>query len=853
MTLFANRRFRPAALAACACLTLLPSIAWCQDTAIKTFSIPAEDLGTALTHAAQQGGREIMFAAELTRGKATDGVQGQMTLDQALAVLLAGRGLTYRVTDSGAIIIEKAPSTKGDAAPATGPHAVKPVSSDDAPADTANTAAADPDAVTIQTMVVTAQKRPQTLLDVPTSIVALSGEQVRERGITDFVTLAQSTPGVIAANQATGGRTSQTFTIRGIGDDDFRANGNPSAAVHFDGVYMGSAALIGGQLFDVERIEVLKGPQGTLYGRNTTAGAINVISRKPGDKFEGRASVDVGNYGSVRTEAAYGGPIDERWGVRIAGVYDRSDGYLTNTGAGNFAGITPKPGVIPPNSAVKPSDDATGTEFAGARSLITFRPEAGTDLSLSVHGFHENGGTAQTERVIATSKYAADAPYTFSSNVVPYLHKNSNGMSLTVDQELPRDLLLTVIADYENLAQQFMWNDGTPIRTFDIDYYDHVEQRSLEARVRNNDGEASRTDWVLGSIYYEDKVGLRSTLDSSDYLRTFFATDYRQTRNSWAVFGDLTNRFAERWSAGVGLRYTNERSTFAGSTVDLNPYGLTLGPRAFPTLPVIFDQSFQDDRVSGKATLTYRPNDNTTLYTSIGQGFKAGGFDGSTITAVQEAEPFKSETVTAYEAGLKYLPNGPVQVDASVFYYDYKDMQANSTRIIATTPTNVRTNVGRSHILGAELNLLARPMRNLDLNLGLSVLNTRITEANSDDAAESARRIGNQLPNSPKLTANVGARHTQALGGDTVMVSTINGRWIGKYYGELDNYQTIGDYFIGDARLEFRFGKRWSLAAWVKNFTDRAYFAGFGGVSATSANLYRGAPRTFGVNAQMRF
>ena len=139
MTLFANRRFRPAALAACACLTLLPSIAWCQDTAIKTFSIPAEDLGTALTHAAQQGGREIMFAAELTRGKATDGVQGQMTLDQALAVLLAGRGLTYRVTDSGAIIIEKAPGTKGDAAPATGPHAVKPVSSDDAPADTANT------------------------------------------------------------------------------------------------------------------------------------------------------------------------------------------------------------------------------------------------------------------------------------------------------------------------------------------------------------------------------------------------------------------------------------------------------------------------------------------------------------------------------------------------------------------------------------------------------------------------------------------------------------------------------------------------------------------------------------------
>lgn len=853
MALFSDRRLRPAALAACACLTVLPSIAWCQDTAIKTFRIPAEDLGSALTHAAQQGGRDIIFAAELTRGKATEGVQGQMTLDQALETLLAGRGLTHRVAESGAIIIEKAdPNPKGEADPAHAPRTVKPVSADDLDADTAPTVAGS-EAFTMQTMVVTAQKRPQTLLDVPTAIVAMSGDQVRERGITDFVALSQSTPGVIAASQATGGRTSQTFTIRGIGNDDSRANGNPSAAVHFDGVYMGSSALIGGQLFDVERIEVLKGPQGTLYGRNTTAGAVNVISRKPGDKFEGRASIDYGNYRSVRTELAVGGPLDERWGIRIAGVYDRTDGFLTNTGAGRFAGLTPRPGVIPPNDAAQPGGDATGTEFSGARSIVTFRPDAGTDLSLSVHGFHESGGASQSERVIATSRYAADAPYTFSSNVVPYLAKNSNGMSLTVDRALSDDLLLTVIGGYERIAQRFVWNDGSPIRTFDITYADHVEQRSLEARLRNNDGEASRIDWVLGSLYYADRVQLDSTLDSSDYLRTQLGTDYRQTRDSWAVFGDLTWRLRERWSAGMGLRYTSERSGFAGSTFDLNPYGTSVALAAFPTLPVRFDESFKDDRVSGKFTLSYRPDDDTTLYTTLGQGFKAGGFDGSTISSVEEAAPFKSETVLSYEAGMKYLPNGPVQIDASVFYYDYKDMQANSTRIIATVPTNVRTNVGRSRIIGAELNLLARLTRRLELTFGLSALNTRIKEAASDDPAESARRIGNQLPNSPKLTANFNARHTQPLSGDTVMVSSIGGRWIDQYYGELDNYQTIGGDFIGDARVELRFGKRWSLAAWVRNFTDRAHFVGLGGVSATTANLYRGAPRTYGINAQLRF
>ena len=705
----------------------------------------------------------------------------------------------------------------------------------------------------LESVVVTAQKRPQTLLDVPASVVAITGEQIRELGITDFVALSQYTPGVIASNQGVGGRTVQTFTIRGIGMDDGRPNGSPSAAVHFDGVYQGSTSLIGGQMFDVERVEVLKGPQGTLYGRNTTAGAVNVISRKPGTKFEGSAEIDVSSFNSVRTQVAVGGPVDERWGLRLAAVNDRTDGYMTNVGSGKFGGYTVNAARILPNGSPTVDDKAAGTNFSAIRNLITFNPAPGTSLSFNVHGFTEAGGVSQAERTLPSAKYPANAPYTFDSNVVPRVGKNSNGMSLTLDQELPNDFLLTVVGGYEKLAQKFDWNDGTPVRTGDINYGDHVDQQSIEARVRNNEGGEHGVDWVLGGIYYKDSVDMLSTIDMSDSLRSVLTADYGQTRKSWALFGDMSKKLAERWTVGVGLRYTDESSTFAGSTIDNNPYGTSVVKLQAPTIPVYFNEAFNDGRWSGKGTVSYRPSVDTTVYGSIGQGFKAGGFDGTTIASIPEAAPFKSETVRSYEAGIKFLPTGPLQVDASTFYYDYTDMQANSIKIIATLPTAVRTNIGKSRIFGAELNVVARPSRGLDLIFGLSALNSRITEVVSEDPAEAARRLGNQVPNAPKLSAKATVRYEYPVTANTVLVSSLSGRYVGTYFTELDNYQSIGGDFIADARMELRFGKRWTLAGWVRNITDRAYATGASASTATTLGVFRGAPRTAGLNASLKF
>jgi iron complex outermembrane receptor protein len=344
-----------------------------------------------------------------------------------------------------------------------------------------------------------------------------------------------------------------------------------------------------------------------------------------------------------------------------------------------------------------------------------------------------------------------------------------------------------------------------------------------------------------------------STIDMADQFRTTLTADYGQTRSSWAVFGDVSKKLAQQWTVGMGLRYTDERSNFQGSTIDNNPYGTSVVKSYVSTIPVFFNESFNDARWSGKGTVSYRPDADTTYYGSIGQGFKAGGFDGTTITSVPEAAPFKSETVLSYEAGVKFLPNGPIQVDASGFYYDYTDMQANTTKIVASLPTGVRTNVGKSRIYGAELNVMARPTRGLDLILGMSALNSRITEVVSDSPVEAARRLGNQVPNAPKFSARATVRYQYPVAADTVLVSSLTGRYVSEYFAELDNFQAIGGDFVADARMELRFGKRWTLAGWVRNITDRAYATGAVATTATMLNVYRAAPRTVGINASIKF
>lgn len=694
-------------------------------------------------------------------------------------------------------------------------------------------------------IIVTAQKRAQRLLDVPSAVSVVTPALLRDSGAKDLVDVSQLTPGVIVSPVGVGGRTMQTFTIRGIGNDDFRPNGNPSAAVHVDGVYQSSSALVGGQIFDVERVEVLKGPQGTLYGRNTTAGAVNIISRKPGDRFEGNISAEYGRFKSFRVEAGLGGPLSDTVGVRVSGVYDRSDGYYTNLGSGTAAGFRLNP-AIPGNPDPGVNDKAARSRFFAGRAVLAYDSDQGTAITANLHGFRERGGAAQFERIFAIGAFPANRPYTFDVSFDPYLRKSSYGGSLTLQQDLSDDIFLTGIAGYEYMKQSFATqSDASPLRgAQDFLYRDRLNQKSLEVRMQNRNSDT--LDWTIGASGFRDKIKLISTLDFSDSLRTRFGTDYRQSREGWAAFADGTYHLGDKWKVGVGIRYTKESSDFDGTTVDLNPYGVTAN--AFPSLPLTFAKDYSGSNVSGRATLSYQPNSSTNIYLSFGRGFKAGGFDGSTSINDVEANPFGDEKVWAYEGGVKFLPRGGiVQVEASAFYYDYSGLQANSVRISNGLANAVRVNVGKARIYGAELTATVRPVDRLEMQLSGAFLSSKITRIISDSPAEAARRLGNKLPFAAPATLSGTIRYSIPLSNDLELVPYVSGRYITDHYSEIDNYLQVQGYFLANAQLELRRKDSWSVAAWVRNLTDRSYTATYLIPSLATASRLRGEPRTYGV------
>jgi iron complex outermembrane receptor protein len=690
-------------------------------------------------------------------------------------------------------------------------------------------------------IIVTAAKREQTLLEVPTSVQVLSGESLRERGVETFVDLSRETPGVIVSNNLVGGSTVQTFTIRGIGFDDFRPNGNPAAAVHFDGVYQGSSALVSGQLFDVERIEVLKGPQGTLYGRNTTAGAINVISRKPSMYTEGVVNSEFSSFNSARLEAALNVPVNDAISVRISGLYDRTDGYLTNLGAPETAGTSPVPSVIPAITDPGVNDEVGRSKNVAARVLVSVGQGTSSELLFNVHGFQADGGQAQSEPI------GTGLPLrSFVSNIDPKQEKDNWGASLTWERELGADMLLTVLGGYEWMESAFEWNDGAAIRVFDIEYSDKVEQGVAEARLQNR--VSGDFNWTVGANYFRDRVQLDSVLDGSDRFLTVFDASYVQKRESVAAFGNIDFRLAPRLRADLGARITHDESDYTGATIDLDPYGLSVAGGIFE-LPAVFDNSLSGTSPSGRATLIYELSSDANVYAAVGRGYRSGGFDGSTIFSAVEAAAFEPETVWSYEGGLKFLPRGgPINIDIAAFYYDFTNIQANQALIFDGATTNVRTNVGKARSFGGEALLNMRPVDRLAMTFGVALLDTKVLEANSDSPEEAMRRLGNELPFAPPVTLNASVAYSLPLGNGLELRPRVDARYVGSYFGDLDNSAPVGDFTLLNLRVDLESDSGWSLAAFARNATNEVYTTGGSPVSRFS-----GPPREIGVAARFQF
>jgi len=709
-------------------------------------------------------------------------------------------------------------------------------------------------------IIVTAEKRNQRLEDVPIAVTVIDGAEAADRGVASFADLVNEVPG-LSINYAFGGANYGLLTIRGIGGaDDYKPNGSPSVALHLDGIYQASNLYLSTPLFDLERIEVLKGPQGTLYGRNTTAGVVNAITRRPGSEFEGAVEIEGGRFDHWSLRAAAGGPLADRVGLRVAVFAQGGGGFMEGMGAGRLAGFQLALGgvpqlQVPPIQNPGPRSGWGDTDIIAGRATLDIDLAERSRLTMRLFGSRNRGETQPYDRIersrdmtIFNAGENAD-PFAFFSNRYVNHRIDIVGLNGAFEQDLGGELTLTVLAATQKADQRSGGNgDGTPYPQFQFDFTESLRQTSVEARIADSAG--GTLDWTVGAIHIDDSIDFDS-LWTSFSVRSIYLSPHRQSRQSTAAFGQLDVDVAPWLRIGGGLRYTRDRAHYRGENMDQNPWGITNFNAAFGTVsPFRWDERFSDSNLSGRGTVQIRPSDEIRLFASAGTGYRGGGFDGTSIFTVAETLPFRSERVRALEAGAR-LTRERLRLSLDLFDYRFRDLQA-TTRL--ANDTNGRTNVGRAFSRGIEGSVNARLVetssQTLNFAVGATYLHTRIEEFQSNRVADVAATVGDPLPGAPDVTLNASldALNDFGSGWQARLRMTFSHRASeSNRLNALPNNISPAYNLLG-ARLDITTPGNVGLFAYGRNLTDTVYFPELNGASRLV-----GAPLTWGIGASYRF
>jgi iron complex outermembrane receptor protein len=626
-------------------------------------------------------------------------------------------------------------------------------------------------------IIVTAQRREQAAIDVAATISVLGNEEIVERGLYEVQDIGRLVPNVTIEGQY-GNASNPLITIRGVGLEDFNDNNSSPAGVYVDDVYLVAPPMLAFGLFDLERVEVLKGPQGTLYGRNTTAGAVNFVTARPTTDFEGFVRTNLEEYDRFTAEGAISGPISETLAFRIAGLADTGGGYIRNRTLDRTEG---------------------DRDFLAGRALLQWEPSADVEVLLNVHAARDRSDLGQYQHVglladpVSFTPCAAAIagrtdpatcvdPFGYSDtdgdvdagdyNKRGRVDYDSFGTSATIKANLSKAVSLTSVTAFEGFdGTRFEDSDGSPNRLIEIDYGVDVEQFSQEIRLN---GEAPRLDWIVGGYFGTDTIRVSNDYDvfadfrpltgGPDFATVFFARNaYVQKTDVYAVFGHGFYEVADRLTAELGLRYANERrtfrtvSSFIESEADLASIGL--GPDG-----TFLDESraIEDDNLLWSVGLSYDTGWGI-VYGKVSNGFKSGGFNGGIPFSPEEVVPFGEETLIAYELGIKgTFPAIDLQFEVAGFYYDYSDLQVFTLADTGTSavPVQILTNAADSEIYGLDGNVLWSPAAGLDFNLGVGLLSAKYLEADIGGRDLS----GASLTNAPEVSIVGGASYEHHLG-----------------------------------------------------------------------------------------
>lgn len=708
-------------------------------------------------------------------------------------------------------------------------------------------------AAVLEEIVVTAQKRKQNMQDVGIAVSALTGDDIAEMRMDRPMDISAQIPNLDI--KSTLGNNNPVVTIRGVGLNDFSANNSQSAGLYVDGVYIASPAMMGFQLFDLEQVEVLKGPQGTLFGRNTTAGAVNFYSRKPSKDQESYVTVGYGRYDTYRVESGLGVSVSENVTGRLSlQVEKRDGGYYDNK--------------------ITDNDEYGNIDRIGWRGVLNWDVNDDLSVLFNLHGGRDKSdsqanwkarGTrcAEFEATGLSAPGCADdlgyadpffnKPHTGEWNSDPELDVETVGGSVKLNWALTESISLTSLTGFESFERVLEEDaDGSPNSGFDIRYDNEIDQWSQELLLTMDGWD--NTVWILGAFYSRDEIESfpGHGVSSFDLFGGDIVLNYTQNTTAYALFSHLEYQLADQWKLTLGIRYTEEDKDYDAVELFLDENGDNLfgpgnTPLDFGFGPVVADnKNFEDDNISGKIGLDYTLNDDVLIYASYSKGFKSGGFVGTAVLGADGFVPYHSETLDAYELGVKAtFLGGSVQWNSALFYYDYQNLQ------LFTLPPGgdfIRLgNADDAEIVGFETDIQWLPTENLKLSFGIATLDTE-----NKDVSYS----GLELPNAPELSYNGSVRYSIPISADLESVVSFNFNYVDETFKAVENHRRslAEDYTLVNVRWSL-VSDEWELAAWVQNLTDEEYVVEIFDQADLLGNyiVYSGAPRDYGVSFTYRW
>lgn len=841
----------------------------------RSYNLPAQPLADALQQFAIQSGEQIVFVPKMLSGKRSKRLSATLEPEVALQRLLDGSQLQYRRAKGAYVVTEQRaaelPVAKERVVPET------PVAqADPAPAVTAG----------LDDIVVTAQKRAQNIQDVPIAISAIGSAFLESRDISSIEGLASVAPNV-KIERAPSSKTISQIAIRGSVTTNPTITWEPAVGLYFDGVYIGKAQ---GSIFDVadlERVEVLRGPQGTLYGRNTLAGALNLITKKPTGEASGKAEISYGNYNYRRVRGALDLPAFGIFSAKVTGQIQKRDGFIdvvdnpfpNVASAGtpsvkDVSNLNSQAGMV--QIRAEPSDSIT-VDYSFDISRFNQRPDYTQLMSVN-----RNGGPRDIFDPSSPAFATAGAEFplhlythegrqkTTSIDAPVREYSKTYGHALTVALDIDDSTKLKSITALRKLRWEDALDlDGTPLPVAFTERFTKYKSFSQELQLTGS-GVDDRLNYVLGAYYFKDDAftdGPQMFYDKRDNYQSTYGSDTK----AYAAFGQVDYKVTDALSVTAGLRYTYEKKDIERLFRILASRSMAPGSAPITVMDIkkgdVPDATYEN--LTPTLIVQYEPRRDLMVYGKWARGFKSGGFNGTTTTLTELKNPYRPEKVDSFEIGLKSrLLDDSLQLNIAGFWDEHKDIQLSVFR--ATTATNGEVlNAGKARIRGIEIEATAKPSNALLINASFSYL-----DAKYDEFIEAGQNFADNraFPHAPKYTASTSATWTAWRGdqGKLDFIGDLN--WVSEYFTYTDPFVTT-DPSAKNAYDTRSMGRtlvnlratlseipmgvaRGQISLWAQNLFNEdqpanfiPYGPGFGGMLTG----FFPDPRTFGVTFGVSF